>query len=259
MNGPPVPVPELAARLDEAAASATPVDRLTATVSLDLTTAYRVQRELVDRRVRRGERIVGLKLGLTSRAKMAQMGVDQMVWGWLTDAMRVPDGGSVDCGRLIHPRVEPEVAFLLTGRTGEFPDAVSAVAPALEVIDSRYTGFRFTLPDVIADNTSAAGFVVGPWRPVPSGVDNLGVLLEVDGRAVRVGSTAAILADPRRAVEQALALAAAEGVAPQPGWVLLAGAATEAVPLTPGCRVRAVVEELGGASLTARGGEVTAP
>src|SRR5690606_26522108 len=75
----------------------------------------------------------------------------------------------------------------------------------------------------------------------------------------RVGSTAAILADPRRAVEQALALAAAEGVAPQPGWVLLAGAATEAVPLTPGCRVRAVVEELGGASLTARGGEVTAP
>ena len=259
MNGPPVPVSELAARLDGAAASATPVERLTATVPLDLATAYRVQRELVDRRVRRGERIVGLKLGLTSRAKMAQMGVSQMVWGWLTDAMRVADGGPVDTGRLIHPRVEPEVAFLLTGRAGEFPGVVSAVAPALEVIDSRYTGFRFTLPDVVADNTSAAAFVVGPWRPVPSGVDNLGVVLEVDGRVVQVGSTAAILGDPRRAVEQGLALAAEAQVTPQPGWVLLAGAATEAVPLTPGSHVRAVVEELGCASLTARGGEVTAP
>ena len=98
---------------------------------------------------------------------MAQMGVDEVIWGRLTDAMRVPDGGTVDAGGFIHPRVEPEVAFLLDrlpepGETvGDFADAVRAVAPAIELIDSRYADFSFSLPDVIADNTSAAAFVVG--------------------------------------------------------------------------------------------------
>lgn len=242
--------PELAARLDEAARSASPVAPLTDSGQLDVAAAYRVQQELVDRRMRRGEHLVGLKMGLTSRAKMAQMGVDQAIWGRLTDAMRAADGARLDTGRLIHPRVEPEVAFRLTGRPGPFAVAVSAVAPALEVIDSRYADFRFTLPDVIADNTSAAAFVVGPWRPVPDEVDNLGVLLEVDGRVVQVGSTAAILGDPRRALEQGLALAAAAGVRPREDWVFLAGAATAAVPLPAGTYVRAVVQGLGTASLS---------
>jgi 2-oxo-3-hexenedioate decarboxylase len=244
--------PALAARLDKAARTASPIAPLTQSGRLGVAAAYRVQQELVDTRMRRGEHLVGLKMGLTSRAKMVQMGVDQAIWGRLTDAMRTGDGGQVDTGRLIHPRVEPEVAFRLTGRPGAFPVAVSAVAPALEVIDSRYTDFRFTLPDVIADNTSAAAFVVGPWRPVPAGVDNLGVLLEVDGRVVQVGSTAAILGDPRRALEQGLALAATAGVRPREDWVFLAGAATAAVPLPAGAYVRAVVERLGTASLSTK-------
>jgi 2-oxo-3-hexenedioate decarboxylase len=245
-----VRVMEMARRLDQAERSATPTGQLTAAEpELDVATAYRVQRELVERRVARGERLVGLKMGLTSRAKQAQVGVDDVIWGRLTDAMRVADGGTVEVSRLIHPRVEPEVAFRL-GEGGE----ATAVAPALEVIDSRYADFRFTLPDVVADNTSAAGFVVGPWSPVPAApglsgrereFDNLGVLLEVDGRVVQTGSTAAILGDPRRALARGLALASAAGVLPEPGWVFLAGAATAAVPLRPGSHVRAVVEGLG--------------
>lgn len=239
----------LAAQLDDASRSARPVPQLTASAHLDAATGYEIQRLLVERRVGRGERLAGLKMGLTSRAKMAQVGVDEVIWGRLTDAMRVADGGEVDPDRFIHPRVEPEIAFRLTGRTGSFPQAVDAVAPALEVIDSRYRDFHFTLPDVVADNASAAAFVVGPWQPVPPGLANLGVLLEVDGRVVQVGSTAAILGDPRRALADGLALAGRAGLAPEAGWVFLAGAATAAVPLEPGRYVRAVVESLGTAEI----------
>ncbi|HEX6968629.1 MAG TPA: fumarylacetoacetate hydrolase family protein [Micromonosporaceae bacterium] len=243
----------LAARLDEAARSATAVPSLAA--ALDPDSAYAVQAALVERRLARGERLVGLKMGLTSRAKMAQMGVDEVIWGRLTDAMRIPDGGKVDLRPFIHPRVEPEVAFLLDRAPepgDDFATAVRAVAPALELIDSRYRDFKFGLADVIADNTSAAGFVIGPWQPVPAGLDNLGVLLEIDGRVVQAGSTAAILGDPRRAFHEAVRLAARHGVRMREGWVLLAGAATAAVPLTPGAHVRAVVEGLGTACLTAQ-------
>ncbi|MEV0563740.1 fumarylacetoacetate hydrolase family protein [Dactylosporangium sp. NPDC050588] len=237
---------DLAERLDEAERTRTAIPQVVSQGGADADEAYRIQAALVARRVGRGERLVGLKLGLTSRAKMAQVGVDQVIWGRLTDAMRIEDGGTVDAGRYIHPRVEPEVAFRLDA-TG----AATAVAPALELIDSRYADFKFALPDVIADNTSAAAFVVGAWQPLPAGLDNLGVLLEVDGRVVQIGSTAAILGDPRRALRAAAALASSAGVPLEDGWVLLAGAATAAVPLAPGAHVRAVIEGLGTASLRA--------
>jgi 2-oxo-3-hexenedioate decarboxylase len=211
----------------------------------DVDEAYKVQASLVQRRLTRGERQVGIKMGLTSKAKMAQVGVDEVIWGRLTSGMSVPSNGEVSLERFIHPRIEPEVAFLV--RDG----GIGAVAPALEIIDSRYVNFKFSLPDVIADNTSAAAFVVGPWVPVPSNVDNLGVLLEVDGAVVQAGSTAAILGDPRRAFEQGVALAARHNVEIEDGWVFLAGAATAAVSLEPGTFVRAVVEGLGSASVKA--------
>lgn len=247
-------VAELAALLDEAAVSRTATPQLAEAAGADVDDAYAVQAALVERRLARGERLVGLKMGLTSHAKMAQMGVSDVIWGRLTDATQVPDGGTVDTAAFIHPRVEPEVAFLM-GRDVEpgdaFEDAVAAVAPALELIDSRYADFRFSLPDVIADNTSAAAFTIGAWQPVPAGLADLPVRLEIDGEAVESGSTAAILGDPRRAFDEAVRLADRSGVRLCEGWVLLAGAATAAVPLRPGARVRAVVEGLGTASLHA--------
>ncbi|RKN42126.1 2-keto-4-pentenoate hydratase [Micromonospora endolithica] len=248
---------KIAETLGVAADTATAIPQLAAANGLDVDAAYAVQTALVRRRLDRGERMVGLKMGLTSRAKMAQVGVDEVIWGRLTDAMRVPDSGTVDVGDFIHPRVEPEVAFLLDRLPepgepiGDFTDAVRAVAPAVELIDSRYANFTFSLPDVVADNTSAAAFVIGPWCPVPDGLDNLGVLLEIDGRVAQVGSTAAILGDPRRALDEGVRLAGRHGVRLREGWVFLAGAATAAVPLRPGSHVRAVVEKLGTASLKA--------
>lgn len=247
----------LAERLGVAADTATPTAQFARAAGLDVDGAYAVQEALVRRRLDRGERPVGLKMGLTSRAKMAQVGVDEMICGRLTDAMWVPDGGTVDPAAFIHPRVEPEVAFLLDRVPGpgepvrELTSAIRAVAPAVELIDSRFADFRFSLPDVIADNASAGAFVVGPWSPVPDGLDNLGVLLEIDGRVAQVGSTAAILGDPRRALTEGALLAGRYGVRLEAGWVFLAGAATAAVPLPPGAHVRAVVEKLGSASLRA--------
>ncbi|MFI7005531.1 2-keto-4-pentenoate hydratase [Streptomyces sp. NPDC050145] len=242
MSHPGLDIDALAGRLDRAALAGRALPGgtpgLTSTVD-----AYAVQDALVARKLARGERVTGFKLGFTSLAKMRQMGVSDLIHGRITDAMAVADGGRCDIARLIHPRVEPEVAFLLgaTLRPGADPmAAVAAVAPALEVIDSRYDGFRFSLPEVIADNTSAARYAVGPWA-APRDLDNLGVLLELDGRPAQAGSTAAILGHPLRALASAARLA---GELPS-GTVILAGAATAAVPLPPDTHVRAVVAGLG--------------
>jgi 2-oxo-3-hexenedioate decarboxylase len=215
----------------------------------DLDTAYGIQRELVERRIARGERLVGCKLGFTSKAKMAQMGVSEIIVGRLTDAMQVDDAAGVALSRFIHPRIEPEIAFRL-GRdvaADGIADCVDAVAPALEIIDSRYRDFRFSLPDVIADNTSAAAFVVGEWQPVRD-VADLPVRMLVDGIEVEAGSTAAILGHPMYALEQLVELAAKYGIGLHANDIILAGAATAAVPFGAN-RVEAQVEGLGSASV----------
>lgn len=243
----------LALALDEAATSAAPIAQLTATTTLSLDDAYAVQHLLVARRVARGDALSGIKLGFTSPAKAAQMGVSDVIIGELMFGMRIADGGQLDRTEHVHPRVEPEVAFRFG--TDVDPDddaldleaAIDAVAPALEVIDSRYRDFSFTLADVVADNASAARYVLGPWRdPVSAGdLDNRGVVLEVDGRIVETGSTAAILGHPRRAVHAARRLARAHGMGIPAGTVLLAGAATAAAALTPGSFVEATITGLG--------------
>jgi 2-oxo-3-hexenedioate decarboxylase len=216
----------------------------------DLGVAYRVQQELIERRLARGERLVGCKLGFTSKAKMAQMGVSEIIVGRLTDAMQVPDGADVELARFIHPRIEPEIAFRLgtdVDAGADIAGCVDAVAPALEIIDSRYRDFRFSLPDVIADNTSAAAFVVGEWQPMRD-VADLPVRLVVDGEEAEAGSTAAILGHPLRALEELVGLAAKYDLALRAGDVILAGAATAAVPFGANV-VTAQVEGLGTASV----------
>lgn len=231
----------IAARLDDAARLARPVPQLAEPLSLD--DAYAVQARSLALRLGRGERLVGAKMGFTSRAKMQQMGVDDVIIGRLTDAMAIEEGGSAPAARFIHPRVEPELVFLLKRPLAgvvtplEALQAVEAVAPALEIIDSRYRDFRFSLSDVVADNTSAAGFVTGGWLRPDSDFSNLGLILALNGVETAFGSTAAILGHPLRALVAAARLAAAAGFALEPGEIVLAGAATEALPLPPGCRV----------------------
>ncbi|MEU6083252.1 fumarylacetoacetate hydrolase family protein [Streptomyces sp. NPDC047108] len=247
----------LALALDDAARAARPIPPLTDAAPLGLAEAYGVQRLATERRCARGESVVGVKMGFTSRAKMAQMGVDDLILGRLTDAMAVEDGGTLDTGGLIHPRIEPEIAFLLgsplSGRVSpyEAARAVSAVAVAYEVLDSRYQDFRFTLPDVIADNASAAAFGVGPWHD-PVDVANLGLVLEIDGRTAETGSSAAVLGHPLRALAAAARLAGTAGTGLEAGWIVLAGAATTAVPLPRRAHVKVASARLGRVEVTTR-------
>lgn len=253
-----------AAALDTAQRTVTSISQLSSTGEVALDTAYATQHAVIARRLARGERRTGVKLGFTSRAKAQQMGVDDVIIGTLTDAMRVEDGSAYDRRSAIHPRVEPEVAYLLGTDIAEgMPnpmDAVAAVAPALEIIDSRYRDFRFSLGDVIADNTSAAAYAIGPWTPYDraGARENSAVRLEIDGRISATGSTAAILGDPARAVAAAVRLAARHGFALRAGTVLLAGAATAAVPLPDSGVVEATIAGLGRVSIRVQDG-ITGP
>ncbi|NEC65648.1 4-oxalocrotonate decarboxylase [Streptomyces sp. SID9727] len=228
----------LAARLDTAQRTVTDTLSLADTHTLAVADAYAVQGALLALREERGERITGVKLGFTSKAKMEQMGVSEIIVGRLTDAMCVPDGGAIELSRFIHPKVEPEVAYRLSRDVDpddpatDLVSCVDAVAPALEIIDSRYRDFRFTYEDVVADNTSAAAYAIGAWAPVQ----------DVSGRAVRLsganrevsGSTEAILGGPVNALRALLDLARRRHIPLRAGQVVLAGAATAAIPLEHG-------------------------
>ena len=238
--------------VDEAARSATAIPQLSNSGNkLTLDEAYEVQRLSVERRRSRGEELVGIKMGFTSRAKMRQMGLSEMVWGRLTNAMRIEDSAEISLSDYVHPRAEPEVAFLMKKRlagpvTGiEALSAVEAVASAIEIIDSRYENFKFNLPDVVADNASSAGFVIGQWRKADIDISNLGMLLEFNGQPAQIGSSAAILGHPLRALASASRLVAEVGLSLEPGWVVMAGGATAAEVLTVGSSVRNSTQHLG--------------
>ncbi len=238
-------------KLDDAARLALEVPQFDKESKLSLADAYGIQSASIARRLARGERRVGVKMGFTSRAKMVQMGLSDVIWGRLTDAMYFEEGTDVPRSRFVHPRVEPELAFLLKKPLGgkvtgvEALAAVEAIAPALEIIDSRYKDFKFTLPEVIADNASSSGFVVGGWHAPDQDFSNLGLVMSIDGRAVQIGSTAALLGDPLRSLVAAARVAAAAGEPLQAGWIVLAGGATPAEWIHPGQHISLRMQGLG--------------
>ena len=236
----------IAARLDAAALTATPLAQLAEPLTLD--EAYDVQARLLSRRFGRGERPIGIKMGFTSRAKMAQMGVSDLIWGRLTDRMLHASGDTISRRAFVHPRVEPEIAFLLkTPLAGKVDAAtalaaVSAVAAAVEIIDSRYRDFKFSLTDVVADNSSSSALVIGAWVEPTFDLGNLRMELAIDGNVRQTGSSAAILGHPVESLVNAL------GHQPcriDQRFHGMTGAATAAEALAPGQHVRADVEHLG--------------
>ena len=244
-------IDELARVVDEAARQARAIPQLTASNQLTLADAYAIQSASIGLRVLRGEKRVGIKMGFTSRAKMVQMGVHDMIWGRLTDGMIVEDGGPISLKRYVHPRVEPEIAFLLkaplVGAVTPLQAlaAVEAVAPAMEIIDSRFEAFKFSHIDVVADNSSSSGFVTGPWHRPDIDFSNLGLVLSFNGVAKLIGTTAAILGHPLRSLVAAARFAAEAGEPLQPGWIVMAGGATAAEALTPGVWVETEIQSIG--------------
>lgn len=225
---------------------------------MDWDDAYAIQDEIKRRKVARGARIVGLKAGLTSHAKMKQMGVETPVFGFLADYFSVPEGGEVKTSELIHPKVEPEIAFVtkapLKGpgcHIGTVLAATDFVMPAIEVIDSRYRDFKFDLKSVVADNCSSSRFVVG-GRMCP--VDNLdlrtlGVVMEKNGQVVSLGAGAAVLGHPAAAIAMLANLLGERGEEIPAGTLILSGGITEAVAVTAGDNVSLRVQDLGSVSI----------
>ena len=221
--------------------------------------AYAVQDALRDMHLSSGKRLVGLKMGLTSRAKMEQMGVQDPICGFLTDDAVVGDGESIDTGVLIHPKVEAEVAFVtkapLKGpgcHVGDVLRATDFIIPALEVIDSRYENFRFDLPSVIADNTSAARFITGgrPISPRDYDLKTLGVVVSKNGEVVETGAGAAVLGDPALSVATLANMLGHRGVEIPAGTLILTGGITRAILVEAGDTIRARYQHLGELSVS---------
>ncbi len=250
---------ELAARLRAAAVARTAIEPLTAErPELDLAAGYAVQREL---RAAAGP-LAGWKLGVTSRAKQAQVGVDSPVYGFLAAADALVVGTPLDAAALIQPRCEPEIAFVLD-RDLAGPDvtadevlaATAGVAVGIEVLDSRYRDYRFTMADVVADNASAGRFVIGATVPV-AGVDlrRVGVILERNGEVVGTAAGAAVLGHPAEAVAWLVRALAETGEGLAAGQIVLSGGLTAAVPVAPGDVVVASIDRLGTLELPVLGG-----
>lgn len=249
-------IKDLADQVDAAAHKAFAIPQLTKTNTLTLEQAYLIQKESVKNRLARGETLIGVKMGFTSRAKAIQMGVNDLIYGKLTSSMFVEDGGSTNLKDYVHPRVEPELAFLLNkpldGTEGmlEAYAAVEAVAPAIEIIDSRYENFKFSLIDVVADNSSSSSFVLGHWQKKPEDPTNLGMILNFNGSTVQVGSTAAVMGNPVRSLVTAARMLAEAGERLEVGQVVLTGGATAAEALKPSISVSAELESLGRVGFT---------
>ena len=257
-----LPKDQIAQALIEAARTRTAIHPLTNDYpDLDPDTAYEVQDAVVDARVQGGARIIGAKLGLTSVAKQRQMNVSEPLYGWLTDDMQLDTGQTLVTGNYIQPRCEPEIGFLL-GDDLEGPQVLAAhvlaatalVFPAIDVLDSRFAGYKFTGADVIADNSSCAGFVFGGQGTDPRGIDLrlVGCSFEKNGELVSTAAGAAVLGHPASAVAWMIRRMAERGQGMKAGQIVMAGALTEAVAVAPGDTVVARFDRLGSVELACR-------
>jgi 2-oxo-3-hexenedioate decarboxylase len=224
--------------------------------------AYKIQEELVAIKLGLGHKIIGPKMGLTSEAKMKQMKVEEPIYGYVFDYMDVTNEGVISLSELIHPKVEAEIAFVL-GSDIEGPNitaedvlaATEYVVPALEIIDSRYENFNFTLTDVIADNASSSRVVFGKKFTNPAGIDLdlVGVTLEINGDVKDVGAGAAVLGHPANSIAMLANMLARKGEKLRLGEIILSGAITGAVMLSSGDAVTAKLDGLGDVSFVVRG------
>jgi len=211
---------------------------------LSLADAYRIQDQMTALRLADGERLAGWKLGYTSAVMRAQMGVAAPNFGPLTDVMLLDSPAVLPDGAL-QPRVEPEIGLRLgrpltgTGLTAEdVLDACDAALVCLEIVDSVWAGYRFTLEDNTADGSSAAWVAVGPPLPTED-LAALDVALAVDGEVVERGTGAAASGHPAAGVAWLAEQLAGRGLALQAGDLIITGGLTSAWPLERGHRVSA--------------------
>jgi 2-keto-4-pentenoate hydratase len=221
--------------------------------------AYAIQTRMIERRVAGGARVIGRKIGLTSRPMQQLLGVDEPDFGALLDDMFVEDGDEIEYGMLLQPRVEAEPAFVMARdlagpgvTTARALTAVAGVLPAIEVVDSRVADWRIKLVDTVADNASSGLVVVGgTMRPVAElDLRLIGVVFSRGGEVIDTGAGAAALGNPARCVAWLANKLGSLGTGLRAGDVVLPGSVHKMVPVQPGDVFRAEFSRLG--AVTAR-------
>jgi 2-keto-4-pentenoate hydratase len=261
----PATLENLADRLWEAEVRRTPIAPLSADrPDLDADKAYRVQDHNVQRRVAAGRRVLGRKVGLTSREVQEHLGIREPTRGVLLDDMFVDQDDEIAHELLIQPRIEAEIAFRMARdlagpgvTTTAALTAIDGVLPALEVNDSRIADWRLALVDTIADNASSSRVVLGSRVVAVDGLDLrlLGMLFQRNGVPIDSGAGAAVLGHPARCVAWLANALGARGSGLRAGDVVLSGALHRMVPVRPGDSVRAEFAHLGSVSARfSRGG-----
>jgi 2-keto-4-pentenoate hydratase len=233
-----------ATRLLAAEAACAPIDPIAAELGTkDVASAYAVQAEVTRRGLAEGRRLVGRKIGLTSKAVQQQLGVDQPDYGALFADMEIVTGGEIRTANLIQPRIEAEIAIVLDRDVaepdvtmGELMRAVAYVVPALEIVDSRIKDWKITILDTVADNGSSARFVLGaaPKRLTDLDLEACGMAMTRNGAIVSVGSGAACLGHPLKAALWLARAMSAAGHSLRAGDVVLTGALGPVSPATSG-------------------------
>jgi 2-keto-4-pentenoate hydratase len=251
---------ELAADLAEAERTRVPIAPLTdRNPTIDVVDAYEIQLINIHQRVAEGARVVGHKVGLSSKAMQQMMGVDEPDYGHLLDEMQAFEDTPVKAGSYLYPRVEVEVGFVLAedlpGAECTEDDvlaATAAFAPSIELIDTRITDWKIKLCDTIADNASSAGFVLGAGRVAPETVDiqSIDAVLTRNGEVVANGRSDAVLGNPVTAVAWLARKVESFGVRLRKGDIVLPGSCTRAIDARPGDHFVAEFDGLGSVRLT---------
>lgn len=248
----------VAAVLRTARAARTPVAPVSSTHGIEgLEAAYAVADLNTQARLAEGQRIVGLKVGLTSKAVQEQLGVDQPDFGVLFDDMEYLSGQDVPASRLMQPKIEAEIAFVvgsdLAGTTPSYAEFLACLVyalPALEIVDSAIADWKIRLVDTVADNASCGVYVLGD-QPVLLGqlsLGDLGMCLTKNGTTASVGTGSACLGHPLRAAYWLACTMAARGQGLKAGQVILSGALGPMVPVAAGDHIHAQIGALGSVS-----------
>jgi 2-oxopent-4-enoate/cis-2-oxohex-4-enoate hydratase len=220
--------------------------------------AYLISRRMLMRRIGDGERVIGKKIGVTSRAVQSMLDVHTPDFGWLTDAMRFEEGEDVPAGALIQPRVEAELAFVLArelrgpGVTpADVASATDHVVPCFEIVDSRIEKWRIRYQDTVADNASSGVFLLGADRVSARGVDFAGcaVTVEKNGRFLSKGTGAEAMGSPLVCIAWLANTFGELGIALEAGEVVLSGSLVPLEPVGPGDVLTMQMPGIGGATV----------
>lgn len=246
---------KLAEHLEQAELGAYEVTKITDDYpDMTFDDATEIQWRIRRQKEARGHKIVGMKMGFTSWAKMQQMGVDKPIYGFLADYFSQPEGASIKFKELIHPKVEAEIAVVtahdLAGPDLTVEDVIAAtelIVPAVEIIDSRYKDFKFDLISVQADNASSTRFVTGGRASAPDEFDwsTVGVVLQKNGDIVQIGAGAAVLDHPAASVAMLARMLDERNEIIPAGTFVLTGGITAAVLVEPGDSIVARYQHLG--------------